>query len=76
MKISLICLTIVGVASCANPIKEAEDDRRNLFQTQFFYERGFPGRALESAGKVKKSSPRYPEAREWIDRIEAEREAE
>ena len=56
--------------SCSNPGKVEESDRKNLFQAEFFYERGFTGRALTHAKKIKKSSPRYAEAQEWVRRIE------
>ena len=58
--------------SCSNPGKAEESDRKNLYQAQFFYEQGFPGRALEHAKRIKKSSPRFDEARELIDRIEGD----
>jgi len=58
--------------SCSNPGKAEEFDRKNLYQAQFFYEQGFPGRALEHANRIKKTSPRYDEAREWVDRIEGD----
>ena len=56
--------------SCSNPGKQEEFDRKNLYQAQFFYEQGFPGKAMERANRIKKSSPRYGEALDWIDRIE------
>ena len=63
--------TFAGV-SCSNPAAVEESDRKNIYQAQFFYEQGFPGKALEKASQVKESSPRYGEARDWIDRIEGE----
>lgn len=65
-----LSLPLLLCFSCSNPGKRAEFDRKNLFQTEFFYEQGFPGKALERAKRIKKSSPRYGEALEWIERIE------
>jgi len=69
-----VILPLVALAgfSCSNPGKAEESDRKNIYQAQFFYEQGFPGKALEKARQVKESSPRYDEAREWIERIEGE----
>ncbi|MDA7866034.1 hypothetical protein N9A70_04600 [Akkermansiaceae bacterium] len=61
--------------SCSNPGKVEEADRKNLFQAEFFYERGFTARALMHAERIKKSSPRYAEAQEWVRRIEGDRTA-
>ena len=63
---------VFSAASCSNPAKAEEFDRKNLFQAQFFHERGFTARALSHAKKIKKSSPRYDEAQEWVQRIEEE----
>ena len=71
MKIFIILPFFVFVGlSCSNPGKREESDRKNLFQAQFFYERGFSGRAMSHAKKIKKSSPRYEEAQEWVRRVE------
>lgn len=69
MKVLLFC-PLLFCFSCSSAGKKEEFDRKNLFQTQFFYEQGFPGKALERAKRIKKSSPRYGEALEWIERIE------
>ena len=64
-------LAFVGL-SCSNPGKAEEFERKNLYQAQFFYEQGFPGRALEHAKRIKKSSSRFHEAQELIETIENE----
>ncbi len=56
--------------SCSNAAKKEEFDRKNLYQAQFFYEQGFTGKAMERAQRIKKTSPRYGEALDWIERIE------
>jgi len=58
--------------ACSNSANKEEADRKNLYQTQFFYEQGFPGKAKERAQRIKKSSSRYDEALEWIERIETD----
>ncbi len=67
---ALFTLSLLLCFSCSNPGKKEESDRKNIYQAQFFYEQGFPGKALERARRIKKSSPRYGEARDWIERIE------
>lgn len=62
---------ILGV-SCSNTAKREEADRRNLYKAEFFYEAGAYGESIAAAKKVKKSSPRYREAQEWIQRIQEE----
>ncbi len=59
--------------SCSTTGQKEEFDDKNLYQAQFFYEQGFPGKAVERARRIKESSPRYYEAQEWIDRIETDR---
>ena len=73
MKKTLIfALLVLPVVSCSNSSKAEEKDRRNLYLAEFFYDSGAYGKSLESAKKVKKSSPRYQEAQEWIQRIQME----
>jgi len=75
MKKVLIPLSFaIVVTSCSNPGKAEEFDRKNLYLAEFFYDGGFYGRALMHAGRIKKSSPQYPQAREWVRRIEVETE--
>lgn len=71
MKIITLLLLPFLVLSCSNPMKAEESDRKNLYQTEFFFDGGFYGRALMHAKKVKKSSPRFQEAQEWIQRIQS-----
>jgi hypothetical protein len=69
MRLFLI-LPFLACFSCSSPEQKEESDRKNLYQAQFFYEQGFPGKAMEKAKQIKESSPRYDEARDWIDRVE------
>ena len=68
----LLIIPFCGGLSCSSPGKKEEFERKNIYQAQFYYERGFPGRALKCAQRIKKSSPRYFEAQEWIARIEGD----
>ena len=56
--------------SCANATKKEEQDRQNIFFAEFYYEEGFPARALKHAQKIKPGSPHYADAQEWIALIE------
>ena len=71
MRLFLI-LPLFAFLSCSTQAQKEELDRKNLYQAQFFYEQGFPGKAMERAKRIKESSPRYGEARDWIDRVEME----
>ena len=75
MRIRLLnLLPLCLLASCSNPGKRAEEDRRNIYFAEFYYEQGLPARSLSHAQKIKPESPHYPAAQEWISRVNEEGE--
>ena len=70
----LMVLPLSLLASCANPGKKAEEDRRNIYFAEFYYEQGLPARSLSHAQKIKPESPHYSAAQEWISRVNEEGE--
>lgn len=64
-----ILLPLCLFASCSNPGKKAEQDRRNIYFAEFYYEQGLPARSLSHAQKIKPESPHYAAAQEWISRV-------
>ena len=65
-------ILVLMFAACSNSGKQAEQDRRNIYFAEFYYEQGLPAKSLAHASKIKPDSPRYSEAREWISRVEEE----
>ncbi len=70
----LIFLPLCLLASCSNRGKRAEEDRRNIYFAEFYYEQGLPARSLSHAQKIKPESPHYAAAQEWISRVNEEGE--
>ncbi|YCM42773.1 hypothetical protein V2O64_15810 [Verrucomicrobiaceae bacterium 227] len=68
----LLLIPACLLTSCSNPGKRAEQDRRNIYFAEFYHEQGLPGRSVSHAQKIKKDSPHYAAAQEWISRANEE----
>ena len=69
---TFILLSLCLLPSCSNPGKRAEEDRRNIYFAEFYYEQGLPARSLSHAQKIKENSPHYTAAQGWIRRVNEE----